>query len=84
MKTKVVRIGNSRGIRIPKTLLEQCHLHDAVEIAVDGNQLVIRPVGQSRSGWEDAFRRMHEDGQDQLLDREVLPPTSWDRTEWQW
>jgi antitoxin MazE len=68
MKTNVIRIGNARGIRIPKTLLEQCHLRDEVEIEVQDDHLVIRPIVKPRSGWEDAFRRMHELGDNALLD----------------
>ena len=68
MKTYVIRIGNARGIRIPKTLLEQCQLRDEVEIEVQDNRLIIRPVAKPRSGWADPFRRMHELGDDVLLD----------------
>jgi antitoxin MazE len=84
MKTNVVRIGNSRGIRIPKTLLEQCHLTEAIEIEVQGNQLIIRPVTRPRSGWDEAFSRMHQHGDDQLLDQETRSGSHWDRNEWRW
>jgi antitoxin MazE len=84
MKTSVVRIGNSRGIRIPKALLEQCHLQDVVELEVQNDHLVVRSAAQPRSGWEEAFYRMHQRGDDALLDRESWPHTQWDRTEWQW
>ena len=84
MKTNVVRIGNSRGIRIPKKLLEQCQLEDEVELEVVNNQLVVRPTVKPRSGWSDAFRRMHEKGEDKLLDRDALPQTEWEKTEWEW
>ena len=50
MKTKIVRIGNSRGIRIPKSLLHQCHLDGPVEVDVQGNQLVVRSLARPRSG----------------------------------
>ena len=84
MKTNVIRIGNSRGIRIPKTVLEQCHLRDEVEIEVVNNHLVVRSATKPRSGWEDAFREMHERGDDTLLDRESQSPSHWDETDWQW
>lgn len=84
MKTNVVRIGNSRGIRIPKKLLEQCRLEGEVELEVVNNQLLVRPVATPRSGWSDAFRRMHEKGDDTLLDEERLSPTEWEKTEWEW
>lgn len=84
MKAKIVRIGNSRGIRIPKSLLHQCRLDGPVEIDVQGNQLVVRRASRPRSGWDDAFRAMHEAEDDQLLDEERTSPTRWDREEWRW
>lgn len=84
MKVNVVRIGNSRGIRIPKTILDQCRVTDAMELEVQGNQLLLRPATGPRTGWDDAFRRMHQQGDDQLLDQDAGIATGWDRTEWQW
>ena len=84
MKTNIIRIGNSRGIRIPKALLEQCRLQDEVELEVVDGHLVVCASTKPRSGWADAFRHMHEHGDDALLDRESLPATQWDKTEWQW
>lgn len=82
MKSRIVRIGNSRGIRIPKPLIDQTGLRDDVEIVVQGNTLVISPLGRPREGWAEAFRAMavHED--DTLLDESR--PTGWDRDEWRW
>lgn len=84
MKTALVQIGNSRGVRIPKAFLTQCQLHDQVELELRHDHLVIRPARQPRSGWEDAFRHLHEHGDDALLDEGVLPATEWDTTEWEW
>ena len=84
MKVNVVRIGNSQGIRIPKTILQQCQLTDALELEVQGNRLVLRSASRPRAGWEDAFRRMHTHRDDALLDQESLPAIKWDRTEWRW
>lgn len=84
MKTKIVRIGNSQGIRIPKSVLHQCHLDGPVEIDVQRNQLVVRSASRPRSGWDEAFRSMHQAGDDQLLDRERSSPSRWDQDEWQW
>ena len=56
MKIQLVRIGNSRGIRIPKPVLEQCRLRDAVELRVEKDRLVILPGHRVREGWDDAFR----------------------------
>ncbi len=84
MRTTIVRIGNSRGIRIPKAMLEQCHLDNAVELEVQDGQLVVRPAEGPRLGWDDAFRRMREQGDDTLLDDEPVSAGEWDRTEWEW
>jgi antitoxin MazE len=82
MKTKLVRMGNSRGIRLPKPLIEQAGLTDEVELEVRGNTIVIVAKKTPRSGWEEAARKLHDDGGDRLLDPPT--PTHFDETEWQW
>jgi len=82
MKARIVRIGNSQGLRIPKPLLEQTGLRDEVEIAVRGNALVISAIMRPRAGWAEAFRAMATRGDDKLLDETRL--TRWDEDEWQW
>ena len=84
MKTALVQIGNSRGVRIPKAFLKQCQLHDQVELELRHDHLVIRAARQPRSGWADAFGHMREYGDDALLDGESLSSTEWDTTEWEW
>lgn len=81
-KTRVVRIGNSRGVRIPKVWLEQLNLKDEVEMRVQADRLVIRSAGVPRAGWEEQFRAMHERGDDRLV--EDIPASSWDKQEWEW
>ena len=84
MKTRIVRIGNSRGIRIPKPLLEQTGLSGEVDIRVEDASLVIRAVAGPRAGWATAFREMARRGDDALLDD--APPTlsALDESEWEW
>ena len=84
MKTSIIRIGNSRGIRLPKSILEQCHLKDAVEIEVEGNVLTVHPVPAPRRGWVEAFMKMKENKDDKLLDADTPLATAWDRAEWRW
>jgi antitoxin MazE len=72
MKADVIRIGNSRGIRIPK------------ELEVRPGQLVVKRAERPRSGWEDAFTDMAQRGDDMLLDPDSGPSTRWDETEWRW
>jgi antitoxin MazE len=68
MKARLVRIGNSRGVRIPKPLLEQTALRDEVEIEVENGHLVIRAVSHPRAGWAEAFQEMAKQGDGALLD----------------
>ncbi len=69
MRTRIVKIGNSQGIRIPKVLLEQSRMTDEVEVR-DG-QIVISSVARPRANWEEAFQHMARNGDDTLLDCDV-------------
>jgi antitoxin MazE len=82
MKAKIIRIGNSQGIRIPKPLLEQTGLTEDVELEVRADEIVIRSARAVRAGWGAAFQSMAEAGDDELL--EELTETGWDREEWEW
>ncbi len=80
--TQIVKIGNSRGVRLPKLLIEQMGFGNEVEIVVQRGQLVIRSAVLSRHGWADQFRAMADHGDDKMLDKPVS--TQWDRSEWKW
>ena len=82
IRSRVVKIGNSRGIRIPRTLLEQAGLTDEIEMTVEGNRLIVHAARQPRAGWADRFAKMAEKGDDHLLDEAVS--TQWDEDEWTW
>ena len=82
MRASLVQIGNSRGVRIPKAVLEQTGLRDEIEMEVRGSQVVIRAASHPRAGWEDAFSAMAARGDDKLLDRAT--PTRWEKAEWEW
>lgn len=84
MKASVIPIGNSRGVRIPRGLLEQCALRDTVELEVRPDGLLIRPARRARAGWEEAFQRMAQAGDDALVDAGDVPPTQWESHEWRW
>lgn len=84
MKASIVRIGNSKGIRLPKSVLDQCHLKDSVEIEVDGDTLIIKPAHSPRSNWAASFSSMAEQGDDRLLDADADLSTEWDESEWRW
>jgi len=82
VRSKVVKIGNSRGVRIPRSLLEQAGLTEEVELSVQGNKLIIQSAHQPRQGWETHFARMAKTGDDRML--EETTPTRWDEEEWVW
>lgn len=82
MKARIIQIGNSRGVRIPKTLLEQAHLTEEVQIEARADEIVIRSLRQPREGWEEAFRNMAARGDDRLLDE--ARATSFDEDQWEW
>jgi antitoxin MazE len=84
MRVRVVKIGNSRGIRIPKPLLDQTGIVDDVELEVDKSQIIIRPILNPRPGWDNAFMAMAESADDRLVDSDGTISHSWDDEEWQW
>jgi len=83
MRTELVRIGNSRGIRIPKPFIEQCGLGEAVELSIQNDCLIISPGRQPRQGWEDAFRASSDTAHDELM-LETTGSNEFDREEWRW
>ncbi len=83
IRTRLVKIGNSQGIRIPKVVLDQLNLIDTIELEVQDNQLIVRATQTARAGWADQFQQMAALGDDALLDPE-LNVTQWEDSEWEW
>ena len=83
VKPRVIKIGNSRGIRIPKVLLDQTGIAEEVELEAHGNTIVVRGVQPARAGWDAAFAAMAAAGDDRLLDGGVQG-SAWDEEEWTW
>ena len=83
MKTSLIRIGNSHGVRIPKAVIEQCGLKNEVDMAVKNGAVVIAPARKPRAGWAEAFKRMGEAGDDGPLIPDELR-NEFDNTEWTW
>jgi len=81
-KTRIVRIGNSRGIRVPKGLLEQAQLPEEVELQAEHGRLVVRAARGPRTGWAAAAKAMRAQGDDPLLDAPTR--TRFDDKDWQW
>lgn len=82
IKTRIVRIGNSQGIRVPRALLAQAKLPEEVELQAQPGRLIVRAARRPREGWSEAARTMHERGDDTLLD--VSTGTRFDVDEWTW
>jgi antitoxin MazE len=82
VKARVVRIGNSRGIRIPKVWLAQLDIGEEVELSMEKDKMTVRPARGAREGWAEAFRDMAARGDDRLLDEPT--PTKWEEVEWEW
>lgn len=79
---RIVRIGNSRGIRVPKALLEQAQLPEEVELQAEPGRLIVRAVRRTRAGWAEAAAHMHERGDDQPID--LATGNRFDAEEWEW
>ncbi len=82
MKASIVPIGNSKGIRIPKAILEQCQIEKEVELEVKGDKIIIAPVAsEPRKGWERAFKQMHDAKDDVLVVSDAIDLNVED---WEW
>ena len=84
IKSRIIKIGNSQGIRIPKILLDQAKLGDEIEVEVQGDKLIVRSVRSTRQGWDEQFAEMARRGDDTLSDSEAVNINSWDKDEWEW
>ena len=82
IRTRFIQVGNSRGLRIPKVVIDQLGLGGNVEIAVESDRLVIRSALRRRERWDEQFRKMAERGDDALLEKHQ--PTDWEKAGWEW
>lgn len=72
MNIAVIPIGNSKGIRLAKSILEKYNIKDAVELVLEKGYIIIKPTSTPRKGWEKAFKKMHENGDDKLLMSDIF------------
>jgi len=84
VKARIVKIGNSRGVRIPKPLLQEAGLGEEVEIVAEGNRLIIAPADRPRAGWASSFQKMKQMGRDARMGGDEMPSTRWEEEEWEW
>ena len=81
MQVAISAIGNSKGIRIPKKILEMCGFGDSAQLYVEDNHIIVSPT-KPREGWEVRFRDASEDSSDSV---NLNPfPNYWDNLEWEW
>ncbi len=67
MEVSIIQIGNSKGLRLSKSILERYNIKDKVELILEKGHIILKPIEHPRKGWDKAFRKMHENGDDQLL-----------------
>jgi antitoxin MazE len=80
MKTKVIKIGNSKGLRLSKAILDRYNIKDNVELILEENQIILRPIDEPRKGWRDAYEKMAERGEDKLIIDDIFDDENFD--EW--
>ena len=80
MEIQIIKIGNSKGLRLSKTILDRYNIQDKMELILEKEFIVLRPVAEPRKGWDEAFKNMHESGDDQLLIDDVFPEENFE--EW--
>jgi antitoxin MazE len=82
MLVSVVQIGNSKGIRLPKTILEQCEINDKIDMEVVDKEIILKAMkNKPRDGWEEKFQLMAENGDDELVIDETI---NLDMKNWEW
>jgi antitoxin MazE len=72
MEVSIINIGNSKGIRLSKTILEKYHITDKIELVLEDDQILLKPISKPRKNWEKTFQQMHENGDDELLMDDVF------------
>jgi antitoxin MazE len=72
MELSVINIGNSKGIRLSKTILEKYSISDKVELILEKGYIILKSKPEPRKNWEKAFKKMHDNGDDQLLMDDVF------------
>lgn len=82
MLVSLVQVGNSKGIRLPKSVLDQCQIEDKLEMEVTNNEIILKPIkNKPRAGWSEKFKEMKENGDDELLMDDALDLGDFD---WEW
>ena len=72
MEASIIKIGNSKGLRLSKTILEKYNIQDKVELILEEGQIILKPIASPRKNWEEEFKKMSENGDDKLLMNDVF------------
>lgn len=80
MEVSIIQIGNSKGLRLNKSILERYNIQDKVELILEKGQIILKPIDSPRKGWDKAFKKMHKKGDDQLFIDDVFRDENFD--EW--
>ena len=72
MELSIIQIGNSKGFRLSKTLIDKYNIKDKIEIILEKGYIILKPISKPRKGWDTAFKEMNENGDDQLLFNDVF------------
>lgn len=80
METAIIKIGNSKGLRLSKTILDKYNIKDKVEIILEMGQIILKPIEAPRQNWEKAFEKMRKEGDDKMLLNDIFNDESFE--EW--
>ncbi len=80
METQIIKIGNSKGLRLSKSILEKYNISDRVEIILEKGRIILKPIHTPRKNWEVAFKKMHLENEDKLLTDDIFKEESFE--EW--
>ena len=72
METAIIKIGNSKGLRLSKTILDKYNIKDKVEIILEMGRIILKPIEAPRQNWETAFEKMNNEGDDKMLMNDVF------------
>jgi len=78
MKASIIKIGNSKGLRLSKSILERYNIRDTVELILEKGRIILMPLDQPRKGWDEAFHKMHTNQDDKLLIDDIFDDESFD------
>lgn len=84
MEAAIIKIGNSKGLRLSKTILEKYKIKDKVEMILEKGQIVLRPISKPRNGWEKEFEKMRQNNDDELLINAIFEDENLDENLEEW